>query len=182
MVDDREVKPGPGAVSVCGGGGRRSLKTRIYAVLAVCVAMTACSETERRQVSGEGDEDEPALQQMQRRLRPPFLDPLGQGDLFYDPGSFPPPTEEGNRPYPVKTILITARTDSSISLRWHDRSSVEDNTLLRRRKDGGSGWEEAFTYGPVSGFNDIKDEGLEADRRYCYQFVEVSLSLLPGKL
>lgn len=146
-------------------------KTRFYTFLIVCLAITTCSEIEPPQVSGEGEADEPTLQQMQRQIRPPFLDPLGPGDLFYNLDSFPPPTEEGNKPYPVKTILITARTDSSISLRWHDRSSVEVSTLLRRRKDGGPGWEEAFTYGPVSGFNDVTDEGLEPDQRYCYQFV-----------
>jgi len=146
-------------------------KVNFYALIAACAGMVACTNDKPQIVSVEGAEDEPTIQQMQRQIRPPFLDPLRQGDLFYDPDRFPPPPEEGNKPYPVKTILITARTDSSISLRWHDRSLVEDSTLLRRRRDGGSGWEDAFTYGPVSGFHDITDEGLDPDQRYCYQFV-----------
>lgn len=154
-----------------GGAAPLPHKTRFYTCLLACLAMTACSAVEPPQVNRAGEEDEPALQQMQRRIRPPSRSPLRAGDQFYDPGSLATPTEEGNAPYPVKTILITAQTATSISLRWHDRSSVEDSTLLRRRKDGVPGWEEAFTYGPVSGFHDVTDEGLEPDQRYCYQFV-----------
>ncbi len=146
-------------------------KIYFYALVAACAGIVACTNDKPQIASVEGAEDESVIQQMQRQIRPPFLDPLRQGDLFYNPDRFPPPPEEGNKPYPVKTILITDYTDSSISLRWHDRSLVEDSTLLRRRREGGSGWEDAFTYGPVTGFHDIIDEGLDPDQRYCYQLV-----------
>jgi hypothetical protein len=131
----------------------------------------------------EGAEDEPVLQQMQRRIRPPFLRPLGPGDLFYDPGDIIIPPEEGGKPFPVKTVSIIDRTASSITLRWHDRSQVEDGTLLRRRRADppmdtpmdSTAWEVVETYGPVSGFQDATDdndgEGLDPDQRYCYQLI-----------
>lgn len=139
-------------------------------LLFVLCGLWGCSEPVPDKIVSEGAENEPERQQMQRQLRPPFLDPLGEGDTFHDLGILLP-IEEGRRPYPVKTILITDRTESSISLRWHDRSSVEESNLLRRRQDNSSTWQDALTYGPVSGFNDVIDVGLEPDLRYCYQLV-----------
>lgn len=104
------------------------------ALLFILFGAAGCSEAEPDRTAQEGAEREPVSQQMQRRLRPPYLDPLGQGELFYDIDRFPPPPEEGNKPYPVKTILITDRTATSISLRWHDRSTVEQGTRLRRAR------------------------------------------------
>jgi hypothetical protein len=150
---------------------RLRLLSGVGALLAILLGLSGCSGTEKEASTPEGAENEPVALQMQRQLRPPFLDALGTGELFYDINDFQPPPEEDRKPYPVKTILITGRTESSISLRWHDRSSVETSTLLRRRADGSSGWEEAHTYGPVTGFNDVTDQGLDPDRRYCYQFV-----------
>lgn len=113
-----------------------------------------------------GDVDEPVSQQMRRRLRPPFQPGLDDGRVIVDV----PPTEGDGPPFPVKTIRVTGRTSSSVTLRWHDRSGVEDGTRLRRREATG-GWEDVAEFGPLSGFNDVTDSGLEPDHLYCYQFV-----------
>jgi hypothetical protein len=113
-----------------------------------------------------GPVNEPARQELRQKLRPPFSGQTPPGGVIVDI----PPSEEGRKPFPVKTILVMERDSSSITLRWHDRSDVEEGTRLRRREESGD-WQEITAWGPLSGFNDHSDTGLASDRLYCYQFI-----------
>lgn len=137
------------------------------------IALIGCTHRPPRpdplpeQADTVGTESEPEAQQMRRRMRRPFADNLlGEGGVILDV----PPSEEGRSPFPIKTILVISRTGSSITLRWHDRSEVEDGTRIRRRQ-GNSGWQEVANLGPMDGFNDFTDTGLSPDTLFCYQFI-----------
>jgi hypothetical protein len=139
-------------------------------VLWLAGLLAACANKVRDTVPVDpttvGSENEPVIQQMRRRLRPTLGGGPLEGGIVVDV----PPREEGGPPFSIKTILVTDRTSSSISLRWHDRSNVEDGTRLRRREATG-GWQDVQSFGPSSGFNDVTDTGLSPDHLYCYQFV-----------
>jgi hypothetical protein len=109
----------------------------------------------------DGAVDEPVLQQVRRRISLPSP---GTGDGVVVG------TGESGKPLPVKTLLVTGRTSSSISLRWHDRSAIEDGTRIRRRETTGD-WVEAGSVGPLTGFADFEDTGLSPDTLYCYSVV-----------
>lgn len=104
--------------------------------------------------------------ELRMRLKPPFMG-LHPGEVFIDVE----PSEKGHTPFPVKSIRVHERTNSSITLIWHDRSTVEDGTTLRRIGGSAGGWEEVATWGPVSGFVSFTDTDLAADMYYCYQFM-----------
>jgi hypothetical protein len=139
-----------------------------HCFLAISLALlaTACAADPPIDRLPPGSVDEMVTQQMRLQLKPPVRAP--DDGVVVDV----PPTEEGENlaPLAVKNIRVTGRTSSSISLRWHDRSDIEDGTRVRRRESTG-GWQDIATFGPLSGFNEMTDGGLSPDQLYCYQFV-----------
>lgn len=100
---------------------------------------------------------------------------LGQNDIFgtnsdfYDPGigGWAPGTFEP--PEAPVTMFITDRTDNSVTVRWRDRSGMEDENILERQEGGTGPWEEVERWGPLSGWQIHEDNGLQADTYYCYR-------------
>lgn len=75
-------------------------------------------------------------------------------------------------PYPVE---ITAKTATSLSVAWRDRSSVEDGYHVYLQASGGN-WVLVTTYGPKDSQSNLEPythtfEALTPDMRYCFKAV-----------
>jgi parallel beta-helix repeat protein len=107
----------------------------------------------------------------------PTAGPIGTRlpDLLPPSPTRPLPTPSVSRPEATNTLRITDRTPTAITLKWHDRSDVEDGNKLFRH----TSWEsfdrnavEIRDLGPLNtpnGWVEYTDTTVSPDARYCYQ-------------
>ncbi len=73
-------------------------------------------------------------------------------------------------------VFIRDRRATRISVRWHDRTTLEIGYRIERADVGQvwawpdeDMWQEVATTGPLDGFPEIVDDGLTPERHYCYR-------------
>jgi hypothetical protein len=101
--------------------------------------------------------------------------PLQPGDPDDEP--LPPPRDP--RPKKPSTPVITAReyevegdaVSASVSFTWFNYAEDEGANRVERGSSLVGPWTTVQSFGPLSGFADYTDAGLEPDTRYCYRIV-----------
>ncbi len=94
-------------------------------------------------------------------LDPDWRDPPKAPGGGWAPGTFDPPEA------PV-TMRIRERKPDALTVSWMDRAPLEEVNFLERSVADGA-WQVVAEFGPVSGFTEFEDTGLEPDTKYRYR-------------